>query len=403
MLDKFYENKDKFINLFNHPSINNTMGKKEVTLIDSPVYQVQDLEALNERIGKGDKSALKELEQKGIPYAIKEDDNGFTVNYSYNGNNYTIVYISPNSQNNEIQNPEIPQEETLDTVEEQPEKNDVSSEILPNLENSDINVDANAADFYNSNKISENELKTSLGTKSFVDYGGWDSLFQELEKIKPQLLDYIKMKVEEKGLTFDKEKAEKYIEVYMTRAVELIPIEGQDVKINFNEVRLPKEPTIGDIINYIKERIDKEVDLTNKDSILELFNKNNLYHAFSEEEINNFTDLDKYLLYTADYFLTDEEKEMKFVMKLMANESSYSVSSKDQLLDYINTYAKHVKKVLIAQYENLTEMQIDEIIKKAVNLINNSVKPSEEGFYCVYDSLTMLEHLCIAAAEKDIK
>ena len=403
MLDKFYENKDKFINLFNHPSINNTMGKKEVTLIDSPVYQVQDLEALNERIGKGDKSALKELEQKGIPYAIKEDDNGFTVNYSYNGNNYTIVYISPNSQNNEIQNPEIPQEETLDTVEEQPEKNDVSSEILPNLENSDINVDANAADFYNSNKISENELKTSLGTKSFVDYGGWDSLFQELEKIKPQLLDYIKMKVEEKGLTFDKEKAEKYIEVFMTRAVELIPIEGQDVKINFNEVRLPKEPTIGDIINYIKERIDKEVDLTNKDSILELFNKNNLYHAFSEEEINNFTDLDKYLLYTADYFLTDEEKEMKFVMKLMANESSYSVSSKDQLLDYINTYAKHVKKVLIAQYENLTEMQIDKIIKKAVNLINNSVKPSEEGFYCVYDSLTMLEHLCIAAAEKDVK
>ena len=54
-----------------------------------------DIDSINERLGAGDKDALKELEAQKISYSLIENANGYTVKYSYEGNNYTIVYFAP--------------------------------------------------------------------------------------------------------------------------------------------------------------------------------------------------------------------------------------------------------------------------------------------------------------------
>ena len=50
-----------------------------------------DTDSINDRLGKGDKTALKELEAQKIAYTLAENASGYTVKYSYNGTNYTIL------------------------------------------------------------------------------------------------------------------------------------------------------------------------------------------------------------------------------------------------------------------------------------------------------------------------
>ena len=87
------------------------------------------------------------------------------------------------------------------------------------------------------------------------------------------------------------------------------------------------------------------------------------------------------MLDTADYFLTDEEKEMKFVMKVTDNEySSYGTSDKTKLFGYIDTYAKHLEKVIRHRHPSLSDTQITSIMTDAKNKVKYSdlPKPNEK-------------------------
>lgn len=53
-----------------------------------------DTDSINDRLGKGDKTALKELEAQKIAYTLAENASGYTVKYSYNGTNYIITYYA---------------------------------------------------------------------------------------------------------------------------------------------------------------------------------------------------------------------------------------------------------------------------------------------------------------------
>ena len=53
-----------------------------------------DTDSINDRLGKGAKTALKELEAQKIAYTLAENASGYTVKYSYNGTNYTITYYA---------------------------------------------------------------------------------------------------------------------------------------------------------------------------------------------------------------------------------------------------------------------------------------------------------------------
>lgn len=183
-----------------------------------------DTDSINDRLGKGDKTALKELEAQKIAYTLAENASGYTVKYSYNGTNYTITYYA--------------KEEITEAKPEKPFTGETtgteSGEVpaLPETEEplfdySDVDKDAKAEDFYNEDNISDdNKFTMILGGKGDVDSGAWDNLFAELEKMKPQLMDYMKQQLESVGRVYDEEKAEKIINRLITQAVERIPQDG---------------------------------------------------------------------------------------------------------------------------------------------------------------------------------
>lgn len=75
------------------------------------------------------------------------------------------------------------------------------------------------------------------------------------------------------------------------------------------------------LINTVSTGYERDFERKADDGKLKI----NSYSPYYEE--------DGYLLDTADYFLTDEEKEMKFVMKVTDNEySSYGTSDKTSYL-----------------------------------------------------------------------
>ena len=112
------------------------------------------------------------------------------------------------------------------------------------------------------------------------------------------------------------------------------------------------------------------------------------------------------MLDTADYFLTDEEKEMKFVMKVTDNEySSYGTSDKTKLFGYIDTYAKHLEKVIRHRHPSLSDTQITSIMTDAKNKVKYSdlPKPNENGIYSIDDILAKLEELVLKYADEYTK
>ena len=104
--------------------------------------------------------------------------------------------------------------------------------------------------------------------------------------------------------------------------------------------------------------------------------------------------------------LTDEEKEMKFVMKVTDNEySSYGTSDKTKLFGYIDTYAKHMEKVIRHRHPSLSDTQITSIMTDAKNKVKYSdlPKPNENGIYSIDDTLAKLEELVLKYADEYTK
>lgn len=110
-----------------------------------------------------------------------------------------------------------------------------------------------------------------LGGKGDVDSGAWDNLFAELEKMKPQLMDYMKQQLESVGRVYDEEKAEKIINRLITQAVERIPQDGVAWSYSLSGIgdpasnRLPEKPTIEDLMNYMKNCLDLTPDKEGKE------------------------------------------------------------------------------------------------------------------------------------------
>lgn len=380
-----------------------------------------DTDSINDRLGKGDKTALKELEAQKIAYTLAENASGYTVKYSYNGTNYTITYYA--------------KEEITEAKPEKPFTGETtgteSGEVpaLPETEEplfdySDVDKDAKAEDFYNEDNISDdNKFTMILGGKGDVDSGAWDNLFAELEKMKPQLLDYMKQQLETAGRSFDQDKAEKIINKLITQAVERIPQDGVFWSYSGSGIgdsasnRLPENPTIEDLMDYMKNCLDLTPDEEDKDNgILARLNgalTTGYERVFEREQdkdavlkvntYNPYYEEDGYLLDTADYFLTDEEKEMKFVMQVTDSEhSSYGTSDKAKLFGYVDTYAKHMEKVIRHRHPSLTDSQITSIITDAKNQVKYSdlPKPDENGVYSIDDTLAKLEELVLKYAKE---
>ena len=343
-----------------------------------------DIDAINDRLGKGDKDAVQELDKQRISYTLTESDSGYTVKYNYKGTNYTINYYAP---------VESPVDSEPVTSPDEPAKDE------PVFDFTGVNKDAKAEDLYNKDNIpKEKQLMMLLGQKGNVDSGAWDDVFKEIDKMKPQLLEYIKTRMESKGLTYNAETAERYLNMFITAAVKHAPVDGTKVMYSIKDIQVKNDPTIEDLIDYIKARIDKEMGDVSENSTA---NYNEVYKEPFKAGKEYTQDYD--LVNIADYFLTDEEKEMKFVMKVVrSEESSYATSDIDQLEKYIDTYAKHMKKVLIATYPKLSENDIDNIISFSKYIFKTVYEypKNEAGYYSIDDTLKSFELRCLEQAEK---
>ena len=265
-----------------------------------------------------------------------------------------------------------------------------------------VNSETLVEDMCNENEISNIEKLMSEKGLYNVDSGAWNDVFRELEKMKPQLMNYIKAQMENNGLEYNAENAEKYIEIYMTEAVQC---SISDTRINFwdEDLEFPENPTIEDLVNYIRDRIDSEIEkYTVRSSENSYFDKAPI--KFKGSTFNDVKYMqDYYLMDIADYFLTEEEKEMKFVMEVTQdNSSTHCTKDKDLLIGYVDTYAKHMEKVLKSEYSDFTDRQVDSIINaaKTYSLYMDPPEPNKEGLYMIDVLLKAFEEKCLEYAEK---
>lgn len=150
----------------------------------------------------------------------------------------------------------------------------------------------------------------------------------------------------------------------------------------FGQQPSARNPTIEDLMDYMKNCLDLTPDKEDNGVFAQLINTVSKGYQFDFElkaddgnlKINSYNpyyEEDGYLLDTADYFLTDEEKEMKFVMQVTDSEhSSYGTSDKAKLFGYVDTYAKHMEKVIRHRHPSLTDSQITSIITDAKIRLN---------------------------------
>ncbi len=483
------------LEMFQRQALESTasVGATSRTSTSSEDFSVDDI---NDRLGRGDKAALSELESRNIPFTIKENGNSYTVKYSYNGQNYIITYNAPATEEtaptgsdsdagskahvysqellqnvyklttSEIEQyftyteydlgsgkqsgwvlktgqevngivietlndlvralgkvdstkplennggvspdestapaePAAPEEPTTPTTQEEQPSPEVSGITF---DYTGVDKDAEAKGFYDVNNIPEEKrARVFFGGGSDVDSGAWDDLFAELDKMKPQLLNYIKTQLEAKGYEYDAAAAEKYLNVFITGAVDSIGVPGKSKKfVGGNVPVLPADPTIEDLMNYLKDRIDNEIsryETTDGDRRSQLAPNG---EPFDGER--SYYSQDYYLTDVADYYLTDEEKEMKFVLEVVESDSSsYGTSSLDKVKSYIDTYAKHMEKVLRYMYPECTDAQIQTAINHAKSVVLNIsdvVKKDGDGFYPIDDILAEFEKECYDAIEK---
>lgn len=416
-----------------------------------------DIEAINDRIQAGDKEALKELDELGISYTLTQDSSGgYTVEYKYGDKNYTVRYYAPPSSTPSIaqkeeyssqdsliskylqrydtlydstnaafkgENPvnETEEPEAADTSTPVPDEAEDVSQTSPDTteettptEEKDYEFDYSAAgvdetvaaeELYNEDNVEKSDIRNAmevLGVGSpvntDVDSGAWDDLFAELEKMKPQLKEYLKQQLEANGYIYDEETADKLLNKFITEGVDALIT---DIRMEYAEengrgftalLAGAREPenrlkTVEDIVNYIKDQIDLSPETPEDNNTFaslinafkETFAKSWYTSLFerspeaesedpifameklADDDYNSYIDGDHYLLETADYFLSDEEKEMKEVLEIVnGTASSYpAVYSKEEAIGYIDTYSEHLNKELGHQYRLMPESEFD--------------------------------------------
>ena len=449
---------------------------KTIETSEKPKEEVFDAESVNERLGNGDLEALEELEKHKITYQLEENANGYKVKYSYEGTNYTIVcYGKSNASggNNNTDDSKDDGHTLLDsylnrftgTITINPEWNDdinyeskypsvgapdTGAPVNPPVEDSveepeanppvnppvdepvdtpeedsyrfdyeaaGVDKDANIADFWNGDP-SDKELLGLLYGHEITS--GWDALLAELDKMRPQLLEYLKSVLETLGLEFDSTAADKYIDICLTMCT--LNILGDDAyknptfgnSLNGPDYSPNTTATIEDIINSIKENIeacipDSSTNVNGKNSdktsgeagLIEFksigFALPSVQSFFKGDYINN----GEYLLYTDDYFLTENEQKLKECLgvKEIYENGGNSWRRLVDVQEYIDCYAELYKNILQEEFPYLTESECDSIVARAASEAKSNPVGAQENAngmtsYSLPENLINFEELC---------
>lgn len=344
-----------------------TNNTSEATTVKFSLEEAQKL--LNE--GNIDE-IIKYFEEHNQPYKYSEDKTTgkITFSFEYQNHTYTHVFYSEN---------------VVGSSEEKPEEPICNESDGDGFSFGSVEKDASLDELYDKSGVSKIEdimSNTMLGgTKGNVDAGGWDKLFAQVETMKPQFLEYIREQLVAQGKEYNESAAEKYLDVFITKAVQSYG--DGSYKYGFNSINLPQNPTFEDLVNYIKEKIDSEIDSTTLG-----------ISPFSGEQ--DYYALDYYLVDTADFFLTEDEKKMKKVMEFVTDGIYHGTEDLDLLEEYLETYSKHVAKILKKENPELTEQQINSIIEDVLNetIVTNSPEKDDRNLYCINGILIKFEYTC---------
>ena len=420
----------------------NCLESSKVEYVNEKPVQEFNVDDINEQLGKGNLDILQELDKNQIPYTLAERSNGYTVKYSYKGTNYTIAYYAPQNSGNAVnndsntvsgnENSEATEETESPTVSEnedipeetpaveQPETDDTQNDVgyefdFSNIDNLDEPVIAvrkpNSTEAYKSSNISLSEID---------DDRVLDGIFKEIEKIKPQIKEYIKTKLEEYGCPehYNGEIVEQYLNSLITKVVTyaansnlreqspiLSALNDFSSKSTYG-ISLPDSPTLKDTINYIIESIDSILDRVKPSSNIKemldrisTLNNNTLFNT-------NYLVYGENLLNTADYFLTNEEKKLKETLQIAQRSSkSYITNDKNEVVEHLDTYSAYMNLRLETAFPDNPEI-IDKILANAKTYVLNNMEnyrlepPFPDDYYDVTNILKDYEDKCLELADK---
>ena len=455
-------------------SFNSIKNVKQALIDTVQKLEIFDVDDINEQLGRGNKDALELLDKHHIPYTLAQRENGYTVKYSYNGTNYTISYYTPQSIGNPedttpeapdstpgtpsaetptTETPTTPAKPDNDTSVDEPETDvevppETPTEETPEVDETEKteeaagveeteeaptdprfdysvvgNLDTPIVDLYDENDINDTYKSPIANNAKFsVDFGGYDDVMQEIAKIKPQLSDYIKQKLEELGYSdsYNEDVIDKYLNAFITQAVgnALRHTLANDLMGEFmleSSVLISTQPnyltspnyeiTTKDVINYVIELVDRQMaflePVPEAPEGQDKFVTTILRIPFPDGYIESGA----YVTETADCFLSEDELVLKKAMLAVENEDTSYFVDKDEAKQLVDAYSSHMEWVLKSKYPFIAEFH-SEILSEAKNTaLNNMEAHKLDGSerYIIDDILKEYEAKCIELADKKNK
>lgn len=272
--------------------------------------------------------------------------------------------------------------EQTPSVEETPEEHAQTKAALGEFDFSVIDgYDNDFSSFYTQPSI---ENLGSATSKNVIDEGYWDKALEALEKLKPQLHEYIKAQMDSKNLNYNYDTVDKILNTFISEAVTSglihanLPLE-QDVN-NWVECNVPTgnktcDLKMSSVVNSLLSKVDAELGIDSK--YTDFGTK-----SFPHDAPNAFTEANQLrglyyspLMETADKYLSEEDKILKTVLVGLTIDDSIPFGNtytrtKQTVDKVVEMYSNHVELYLKSKYQTLSDDEISAILNNLKNEIS---------------------------------
>lgn len=258
------------------------------------------------------------------------------------------------------------------------------------------------ASFY---KEPSSERLVNSTSLNVIDKGFWDNALEALDKLKPQLHEYIKAQMQNKGLKhYNHDTVDKILNTFISQAVSSAIVASDfpseiDLKDPYLASRSFNTPIGGvtrslemsSIVNTLLTMVDNELGIDSKYEDL------NGSKALPHDAPNAFKEENQYrtlyyssLVSTCDKYLSEEEKLLKLVLVGLTIDDSIrnGQTNGDKMAaeKVVDLYSDHVKLYLKSHYGSLSDEKILTILNEVKNdtlqdSVIESFKNSNGSYY----------------------
>lgn len=241
-------------------------------------------------------------------------------------------------------------------------------------------------DYSNIENLDVNVKDLATEGKGFIETS-YDYVYEELSKMTPQYKEYIQTQLESMNLEYNEEVVNKYIEMYITQAVD----NANRNILTIGESNKPE--TLRDALQYIEGSIDNQLGYDSE------YGSRSISKYIRAPFTAPKTEQAYMIKETADYFLNDEEKNLKFAMKAWTEEnSSYNFSDKDKIKTYMDSFAEFIDGYIEQTYGILNPEQRNVVLNKCKDEVLKNLKENKYGNYSLDDALKTYFESCIKIA-----